>query len=50
MKRIITGPFPEEMRQKGFELARRSDIAAHKGVLIELWQRAVAASGVGRAD
>jgi hypothetical protein len=32
------------MRQKGFELARRSDIAAHKGLLVERWQHAAAAA------
>ena len=44
LKRIIAGPFPEEMREKGFELARRSDIARHKILLTELWQRAAAGS------
>jgi glycosyltransferase involved in cell wall biosynthesis len=43
-RRIVTGPFPEDMRQRGFELARRSDIAGHKGRLTELWQRAVASA------
>jgi hypothetical protein len=43
-RRIVTGPFPEDMRQRGFELARRSDIAGHKGRLTDLWQRAVASA------
>lgn len=35
---IISKPFPEEMRQKGFEQARKSDIQGHKTTLTELWQ------------
>jgi hypothetical protein len=38
---IISKPFPEEKRQLGFEHAKKSDIAAHKGILTDLWQRAI---------
>jgi hypothetical protein len=39
---IITRPYPERMREAGFEQARKSDIGAHKTVLTDLWQRAAA--------
>jgi len=35
---ILRRPFPEEMRQQGFELARRADVRTHIRTLIELWQ------------
>jgi hypothetical protein len=43
---IISKPFPEEMRQLGFEHAKKSDVFNHKKLLINLWQKAptVAAS------
>jgi len=37
---IINKPFPEEKRRRGFEHARRSDVARHKELLITLWRRA----------
>ncbi len=40
VKEIISKPFPEELRRKGFELARRSDISVHKTILIDLWRKA----------
>jgi len=49
-KRIIAEPFPEGLRQKGFELARRCDVGAHKTLLTELWRRAVAGSPAARAS
>lgn len=39
---IITRPYPERMRQAGFEQARKSDVGGHKTVLTDLWQLAVA--------
>ena len=36
---IITNPYPEEMRQKGFEQAKKSNIFEHRARLFELWQR-----------
>lgn len=36
---IVTKPYPEEMRQKGFEQARKSNIFEHRARLFELWQR-----------
>jgi glycosyltransferase involved in cell wall biosynthesis len=41
-REIISRPFPEEMRQAGFEHARKSDIRQHRHVLTDLWRRAVA--------
>src|SRR5215470_14594940 len=38
---IITRPFPEELRQLGFEHAQKSDIRRHKHILTDLWQRAI---------
>lgn len=35
---IISRPFPEELRQLGFEHARKSDISQHKRILLDLWQ------------
>ncbi len=34
---IVSGPVPDEMREAGFEHARRSDIAEHKHLLTDLW-------------
>ena len=41
---ILSRPYPEEMRRKWFEAARRCDIEAHKGLLTEAWEQ-----GAGRA-
>ena len=35
---LITASVPEEMREAGFEQARRSDIHHHKQLLTELWE------------
>jgi glycosyltransferase involved in cell wall biosynthesis len=40
---ILGRPYPEEMRQRGFENARRCDIQGHKGLLTEVWHRIAAA-------
>ncbi|HEV2738836.1 MAG TPA: hypothetical protein VGU66_09680 [Candidatus Elarobacter sp.] len=42
VREIITRPYPDSMREAGFEHARLSDIDAHKDVLTGLWQLAVA--------
>jgi len=39
---ILRGPVPEEMRERGFEQARLSDIAVHKRTLLDLWEPAIA--------
>jgi glycosyltransferase involved in cell wall biosynthesis len=39
---IITRPYPDRMREAGFEQARKSDVGVHKTVLTDLWQRAAA--------
>ncbi len=40
---IISRPYPEGMREAGFEHARASDIREHIGRLTELWESAAAA-------
>jgi hypothetical protein len=35
---IIRGPVPADMRQRGFEWAKRCDIATHIKLLTDLWQ------------
>ncbi len=37
---IISKPYPQEMREKGFEQARKSDIFQHKKILTDLWEKA----------
>jgi hypothetical protein len=37
---IISKPFPEEMRERGFEQAKKSDVHEHKTILTNLWQKA----------
>ena len=34
---IIKGPVPEELRERGFEQARKSDIKEHLPILTDLW-------------
>jgi hypothetical protein len=34
---IISQPVPEEMREKGFEVAKKSDIKTHLHRLTDLW-------------
>ena len=49
---IVSGPVPEEMRERGFEQARKSDIERHRHLLTDLWDDALrtrAAEGRGRA-
>jgi hypothetical protein len=40
---IVSGPVPEEMRERGFEQARKSDIERHKHLLTSLWDAAQSA-------
>lgn len=35
--RAITHPFPDELRQMGFEQAKKSDIFKHRSLLFRLW-------------
>lgn len=42
VRKIVSRPFPDELRERGFEQARKSDIRCHKTVLTDLWQRAFA--------
>jgi hypothetical protein len=35
---ILRRPFPEEMREQGFELARRADVRIHIRALTDLWR------------
>lgn len=39
-RRIVSQPFPEELRQRGFELAWRADVKRHIHLLEDLWARA----------
>ena len=41
VKRIISQPFPDELRQMGFDQAQKSDIWRHKHILTDLWQKAI---------
>jgi hypothetical protein len=34
---IVSTPYPAELRELGFEVAKRSDIAEHKHILTDLW-------------
>lgn len=38
---IVSGPVPEEMRERGFEQAKKSDIERHKHLLTDLWDDAL---------
>lgn len=38
--KIICGPFPDEMRERGFAQARKSDVFEHKTILLGLWRKA----------
>lgn len=37
---IVSQPFPQELRERGFELAKRSDVKHHIKQLEDLWDRA----------
>lgn len=41
---IISKPFPEELRQLGFEHAKKSDVFHHKQILINIWRKAATVS------
>ncbi len=47
-RRIVSQPFPEAKRQRGFEHARRSDIRSHIRILEDLWRPCLAARSLGR--
>jgi Glycosyltransferase Family 4 len=36
--KMICQPFPDELRQLGFEQAKKSDISQHRSLLFQLWQ------------
>lgn len=38
---ILSRPYPEEMRERGFEQAKKSDIQVHKVKLTSLWDKAI---------
>ena len=38
---IVSGPVPDEMRERGFKQAKKSDIAVHKHLLTDLWDEAM---------
>ena len=37
---LLRKPFPEELRQAGFEHAKKSDVNLHKSILTDLWTKA----------
>src|SRR5919108_1617518 len=39
VEKVISQPFPEELRQLGFEHARKSDVFTHRALLFELWNK-----------
>ncbi|MES2464738.1 MAG: hypothetical protein V4671_29595 [Armatimonadota bacterium] len=45
--KILSQPFPEELRQMGFEHAKRNDIEQHKHVLTDLWNTEIARKQTG---
>jgi hypothetical protein len=42
---ILARPYPEEMRLRGLDNARKCDIREHKHLLTDVWQQAIAAPG-----
>jgi hypothetical protein len=44
VREIISRPYPEHMREAGFEQARKSDIGVHKTALTDLWESATSAA------
>ena len=36
--KTISQPFPDELRQMGFEQARKSDVFQHRSLLFRLWR------------
>ncbi len=38
--KIVSQPYPQELRERGFELAKRSDIKRHIRLLEDLWDQA----------
>jgi hypothetical protein len=39
VEKLISQPFPEELRQLGFEHAKKSDVFTHRASLFELWNK-----------
>ncbi|HUD50176.1 glycosyltransferase [Parvibaculum sp.] len=39
VRKIVSQPFSDELRERGFEQAKKSDIRIHKTVLTDLWQK-----------
>lgn len=35
---VVSGPVPESIREKGFEVAKRSDVWDHIDILLALWR------------
>jgi hypothetical protein len=47
---IISKPFPEEMRNLGFEQAKNSDVFEHRALLFNLWRKAGAGFTLGSTE
>jgi hypothetical protein len=43
---IVSRPFPEELRELGFEQAQQSDVTRHLHVLTDLWEPAFAETAI----
>lgn len=39
VEELVRGPVPEDMREQGFEHAKRSDVGRHSMLLVDLWSR-----------
>lgn len=44
VRKIVSQPVPEEIRERGFEQARKSDIRVHKKLLTDLWEQSFTAA------
>ena len=40
VRKIVSQPVPDGIRERGFEQARKSDIRVHKKLLTDLWENA----------
>ncbi len=48
VRRIISQPVPEDIREKGFIQAKKSDIQGHKHLLTNLWDKVIQAASTYR--
>ena len=48
--KTIRQPFPEELRQLGFEQAKKSDVRQHRSLLFHLWRMPQVAMTTGEPN